>query len=90
MNSLDNFKVIKEKAYKFKEYEPGYIHVDVTYFPKIDGKKQYLYVGIDRATRLLYYKRYDAKTAENTKDFVEGLINFMPFKIFFTVLKTSI
>jgi transposase-like protein len=71
----------KEKAYKFKEYEPGYIHVDVTYFPKIDGKKQYLYVGIDRATRLLYYKRYDAKTAENTKDFVEGLINFMPFKI---------
>ena len=28
----------KEKAKKFKEYEPGYLHIDVTYLPKFNGK----------------------------------------------------
>ena len=32
-----------EKAKKFKEYDPGYIHLDVTYLPKIDGVKYYLF-----------------------------------------------
>ena len=44
----------KEKAKKFKEYDPGYLHIDVTYLPKIDGIKYYLFVAIDRATRTLY------------------------------------
>ena len=26
----------KEKAKKFKEYDPGYLHIDVTYLPKIN------------------------------------------------------
>ena len=29
---------IKEKSQKFKEYEPGYLHIDVTYLPKIEEK----------------------------------------------------
>jgi len=29
----------KEKAKKFKEYDPGYLHIDVTYLPKINGIK---------------------------------------------------
>ena len=48
----------KAKAKKFKEYEPGYLHIDVTYLPKFDGQKYYLFVAIDRATRLMYYKVY--------------------------------
>ena len=71
----------REKAKKFKEYEPGYLHVDVTYLPQIDGKKQYLFVAIDRATRLLFYKIYDAKTAENAEDFIQHCITFFPFII---------
>ena len=71
----------KEKAKKFKEYEPGFLHVDVTYFPKLDGVKWYLFVAIDRATRLMYYNLYDAKTAENTEDFVNICIAFFPFNI---------
>jgi transposase-like protein len=43
----------KAKAKKFKEYEPGYLHIDVTYLPKFKGQKYYLFVAIDRATRLL-------------------------------------
>ena len=33
----------KAKAKTFKEYEPGYLHIDVTYLPKIEGKKHYLF-----------------------------------------------
>ncbi len=49
----------KEQAKKFKEYKPGFLHIDVTYLPKLDGQKYYLFVAIDRATRLLYYKVYE-------------------------------
>lgn len=71
----------KEQAKKFKEYAPGFLHLDVTYLPKIDGTKRYLYVVIDRATRLMYYKIYDNKTAINTKDFVLEAMQFLPFNI---------
>ena len=71
----------KDKAKKFKEYEPGYLHIDVTYLPKIGGVKYYLFVAIDRATRALYYKVYDAKTSENTEEFMNECIAFFPFGI---------
>ena len=71
----------KEKAKKFKSYEPGYLHVDVTYLPKLDGLKYYLFVAIDRATRTLFYKVYDAKTSENTEDFMNHCKEFFPFNI---------
>ncbi len=71
----------KDKAKKFKEYDPGYLHMDVTYLPKIDGQKRYLFVAIDRATRSLYYQIYDAKTSENAEDFMQRCLDFFPFKI---------
>ena len=71
----------KEKAKRFKEYDPGYLHIDVTYLPKINGIKYYLFVAIDRATRTLYYKVYDAKTSLNTESFMQEALNFFPFGI---------
>lgn len=71
----------KEKAKKFKEYDPGYLHIDVTYLPKINGIKYYLFVAIDRATRTLYYKVYDAKTSENSESFMLECLDFFPFGI---------
>jgi transposase InsO family protein len=71
----------KEKAKKFKEYSPGFLHLDVTYLPKINGIKRYLYVVIDRATRLMYYRIYDNKTAVNTKEFILEAMDFLPFNI---------
>lgn len=71
----------KEKAKKFKEYDPGYLHIDVTYLPKINGIKYYLFVAIDRATRTLYYKIYDSKTSENAESFMKECISFFPFNI---------
>lgn len=75
----------KEKAKKFKEYDPGFLHVDVTYLPKLDGVKYYLFVAIDRATRTLYYKMYDAKSASNAKAFLERCIDLFPFYITHTL-----
>lgn len=71
----------KEKAKKFKEYDPGFLHIDVTYLPKINGVKYYLFVAIDRATRTLYFKVYDAKTSVNAEEFMIECIAFFPFGI---------
>lgn len=71
----------KEEAKKFKEYKPGFLHIDVTYLPTIKGKKSYLFVAIDRATRLMYYCEYEQKTAENAEDFMQKCIDFFPFFI---------
>ena len=71
----------KDKAQKFKEYEPGYLHIDVTYCPKLDGIKYYLFVAIDRATRAIYYELYDAKTAENAEIFMVKCLAFFPFGV---------
>jgi transposase-like protein len=71
----------KEKAKKFKEYEPGYLHIDVTYLPKFNGKSCYLFVAIDRCTRAMFYWIYENKTAESTEDFMDKCIVFFPFKI---------
>ena len=84
LQSLGISKIPEEKraeAKKFKEYEPGYLHIDVTYMPKLEGKKYYLYVAIDRATRGMYYKVYENKTAQNAVLFLQECKEFFPFYI---------
>lgn len=71
----------KDKAKKFKEYEPGYLHIDVTYLPKLEGQKRYLFVAIDRATRVMLYDIYEDKSANSTDDFMDKCIAFFPFNI---------
>ena len=71
----------KDKAKKFKEYEPGYLHIDVTYLPKFEGQSHYLFVAIDRCTRAMFCEVYNQKTAENTEDFMDKCIAFFPFNI---------
>jgi transposase-like protein len=71
----------RAKAKKFKEYTPGFLHMDVTYLPKIDGVKHYLFVAIDRATRLIYYKVYPTKNAASAIAFLKECERFFPFAI---------
>lgn len=71
----------RDEAKKFKEYKPGYLHIDVTYMPKLEGVKYYLFVAIDRATRLMYYKVYKNKTAANAVAFLKECKEFFPFYI---------
>ncbi len=71
----------KAKAKKFKEYQPGFLHIDVTYLPKLDGQKYYLFVAIDRATRVLYYQVYEDKTSHSAVSFLKECKAFFPFYI---------
>ena len=41
-----------DKHGQFKDYGPGFVHIDCFYLPKLEGKKRYCFVAIDRATRL--------------------------------------
>ncbi|GHT19851.1 hypothetical protein FACS189429_7880 [Bacteroidia bacterium] len=71
----------REQTKKFKEYDPSFVHFDLSYLPAFDGVKYYISLAIDRATRLMFYKIYDAKTAENATDFLKICIDFFPVKI---------
>ena len=71
----------KKVKWEFKKYDPWYLHIDITYWPKIDWKKYYLHIAIDRATRLIYIEIHDNKRAETASKFLENAINFFPFKI---------
>jgi len=66
---------------KFKKYDPWFIHADITYWPKIDDKKWYLHVAIDRATRIIYYELHDNKRAETAALFLKNAVDFFPFEI---------
>lgn len=71
----------KREVKRFKDYEPGYLHLDVTYLPKFGGEKLYLFVAIDRATRLLFYKVYAQRNREAAVDFLKECKEFFPFEI---------
>ncbi|MGZ5013385.1 MAG: hypothetical protein ACXV7E_05115 [Methylobacter sp.] len=46
----------------FKTYEPGLVHIDSAQI-NLGKDKWYLLVAIDRATRYVYLKLHDNKTA---------------------------
>ena len=66
---------------KFKDYKPGFVHIDHFNLPAIGAKKRYCFIAIDRATRLAFLKIYDDKTAKSALDFLRRAIEFFPFDI---------
>jgi transposase InsO family protein len=72
----------KLKHSEFKEYKAGYIHIDIKYLPKIDGVRQYLYVAIDRATRLVFVEIYSDKSSKSANSFLNNAIDYFPFEIY--------
>jgi transposase InsO family protein len=67
----------------FKDYAPGYVHIDLKLLPRMPDEtdRKYLCVAIDRASRWVYFEILPDKTAENTRAFVERLIAKAPFTI---------
>ena len=72
-----------EQVKTFKDYEPGYVHVDIKYLPMMpdDSQKRYLLVGIDRATRWVYMKIATDKTAKTAARFLKELAAKCPVNI---------
>jgi transposase InsO family protein len=67
----------------FKDYEPGYLHIDIKYLPQMPGenRRRYLYVAIDRATRWVYMRIYRDQTEKSSVDFLRRLKRTAPMKI---------
>src|SRR5689334_1982911 len=71
---------------KFKEYELGFVHVDVKHRPKLrtqDGelRKRYLFVAIDRRSRSVYLAVKDDATEASARSFLEEALAAFPFRV---------
>lgn len=67
----------------FKDYEPGFLHIDIKYLPQMpdETQRRYLFVAIDRATRWVYLRIYRDQTDTSSTDFLRRLKQAAPMKI---------
>ena len=79
----DGDKAAPHPPKRFKAYEPGFVHIDVKYLPKMqdEASRKYLFVAIDRATRWVYLEIRKDKSAKSAQAFLKALLKKAPFKI---------
>jgi len=67
----------------FKDYEPGYLHIDIKYLPQMpdESTRRYLFVAIDRATRWVFLRIYRDQSERSSVDFLRRVHKATPFKI---------
>ena len=67
----------------FKDYEPGFVHVDIKYLPQMpdESERRYLFVAIDRATRWVFMRIYADQSEDSSVDFLNRLERAAPMKI---------
>ena len=71
----------EDKHGQFKDYGPGFVHMDCFYLPKLGGKKRSCFVAIDRATRLAFLAVYEHKDKNAATDFLKRCLSFFPFRV---------
>ena len=78
---LDGEKPATKKT--FKDYEPGYLHIDIKYLPHMpdDTSRRYLFVAIDRATRWVFMEIYADQSDSSSTDFLIKVKNACPVNI---------
>lgn len=85
LSDLDTVETAGEEkpAKTFKDYEPGFIHVDIKYLPQMPDEscRRYLFVAIDRATRWVYLEIRAHKTKKAAVGFLKNLLKRCPVKI---------
>jgi transposase InsO family protein len=67
----------------FKDYEPGFVHIDIKYLPQMpdENQRSYLFVAIDRATRWVFMRVYADQTQRSAVDFLRRVHQAAAFKI---------
>ena len=67
----------------FKDYEPGFLHIDIKYLPQMpdETQRRYLFVAIDRATRWVFMRTYSDQSERSSTDFLRRLKRAAPMKI---------
>jgi transposase InsO family protein len=73
---------VKNKQGLFEEVkECGYIHMDVKYLTKLEGKRSYVYAAIDRFSRYVYIEVLYDMEPRTAAGFVERFIEHFPHKV---------
>src|SRR5687768_5543044 len=70
----------------FKDYELGFVHLDVTHLPKLrtaagELRKRFLFVAIDRRSRFVHLAVKDDETEASARTFLEGALAAFPFRV---------
>jgi transposase InsO family protein len=73
-------------AAKFREYELGFVHMDVKHLPKLrtaggEWRKRFLFVAIDRRSRSVHLAVKDDETEASAKAFLGEALAAFPFRI---------
>jgi len=76
----EEMKEKKKKGGKFKTYEIGFLHIDITDF-WLQKKKYSLFVAIDRISKLCIAELYEDKTMESALHFLDLVFQFFPYHI---------
>jgi len=76
----------ENKVGRFKEYELGFVHLDIKHLPKLrtaDGecRKRYLFVAIDRRSRSVHLAVKDDETEASAVAFLEEARAAFPFRV---------
>ena len=74
------WKWYKKEKQAFKTYEIGFVHIDITEL-YLQQKKWYLYVAIDRISKMAFAHLFENKTNQSSVDFLQMTIAFFPYKI---------
>jgi transposase InsO family protein len=71
---------------RFRDYELGFIHMDVTHLPKLrtasgEWRKRFLFVAIDRRSRSVHLAVKDDETEASAVAFLEEALAAFPFRV---------
>lgn len=65
---------------RFRACPPGFLHIDTFALPRLGGPRRYLFVAIDRATRLMTMQVAPARTMAHAGAFLIHCQRFYPFR----------
>ena len=71
----------KKEKKRFANYLPGFLHIDLFYLPKIEKKRYYCFLAIDRVTKLVFLEIYPRRTQAEAADFLVKCLEFFPYRI---------
>lgn len=68
---------------KFGYYLPGFVHVDLAYLPILPNthQRQYLLVGIDRITKLVFLMVVKGKSQRYAVSFIKAMTAWLSYRI---------
>jgi hypothetical protein len=76
----------KPKSGTFKDYDLGFMHMDIKHLPKLssddeESRKRFLYVAIDRSSRFVHLAVKNDETAQSVIAFLKETIRALPFRL---------